>query len=373
MAGRLNKPIYLSLICFLVGLCLNIHPAYAESEVITLQHRMPEELLPILTPFMNKEGVIKSFQNQLIIETNADNLANIKKIIQDLDKPAKKLLLSVSQSKEAPREKFSVEASGKVIFGQDSFTLNSEISTSNRTSREENQSLNQIQVLSGNSAMIMSGKTVALIAQRGGLRDSGSASLNKNQNEQSQNFSIPTDNANTTIQNTQTNTTPKDNLLTINPLVPPPPTTPPTTPPTSVVTINPVTGGNVTISNSNKDKVTSADSQYNMGGYQEQYLYDNLESGAIITPTLLGNQVRLDIILKTEVPVSSQDNNLQTNTVTKAIQKTNTVVQVPLGEWVYIGGNQEDDTQHATTTSHRTQNRDESKMSIWVRVDKIGE
>lgn len=348
------------------GLLLWLPAVHADTEVLTLQHRMPQELIPILTPFLDKEGVIKSFNNQLVIQTSTENLVSLKKLVQDLDKPVQKLMLSVSQSKEAPSEQFSVDAKGKVIFGQDNFTLSSQISTSRSTSREEDQSLNHIQVVSGSPAMITSGKTVALLTNRGAIQDKGSASLNQLQQDQSQKYTLPTDNAGTTIQNTGTTST-NQNHLTI--------TNNPTDPnlPTSDVIMQPVVGGNVSIENSNKNKATSANSQYNLGGFQEQYQYDNLESGMIVTPTLMGNQVRLDIIMKNEVPVNKQGNNIQNNTVTKAMQKTETVLEVPLGEWIYVGGNQVDDTHHSIGTTHRTRNRDESKMSIWVRVDKIGE
>lgn len=348
------------------SLLLWLPTVYAETEIFTLQHRMPQELLPILTPFLDKEGVMKSFNNQLIIQTSAENLASLKKLVQDLDKPAKKLMLSVSQSKEAPSEQFSVDAKGKVIFGQDNFTLSSQISTSRGTSREENQSLNHIQVISGTPAMITSGKTVALLMNRGAIQDKGTANFNKVQQEQSQKYSLPTDNVGTTIQNRNTPSTNQNSLtITNNPADP--------NLPTSDVVLQPVIGGNVSVENANKNSSSNANSEYNLGGFQEQYQYDNLESGVIVTPTLMGNQVRLDIMMQNEVPVNNQNTNLQTNAVTKAMQKTQTVLEVPLGEWVYVGGNQADDTHHSTGTLHRTRNRDESKMSIWVRVDKIGE
>lgn len=348
------------------SLLLWLPTVYADTEVLTLQHRMPQELVPILTPFLDKEGVIKSFNNQLIIETSAENLASLKKLVQDLDKPAQKLMLSVSQSKEAPSEQFSVDAKGKVVFGEDNFTLSSQISTTRSTSREANQSLNHIQVISGTPAMITSGKTVALVANRGAFQDKGSYSRNESKQENTQNYSLPTDNANTIIKNVDGSST-NENRLTI--------TNTPTDPnlPSSDVVMSPVAGGNATLSNSDKSKTSSAQAAYNAGGYQEQYLYDQLQSGAIITPTLMGNSVHLDILLQNEVPVNQPDSNIQTNTVTKAMQKTKTVMEVPLGEWVYVGGNQPDQTLNSIGTSHRTRNRDESKMSIWVRVDKIGD
>lgn len=339
---------------------------YADSAVLTLQHRVPEELVPILSPFLSQDGVIKPFENQLIIQTDAENLATLKKLVQDLDKPVQKLMLSVSQSKEAPSEQFSVDAKGKVIFGEDNFTLSGQVSTTNRTSREENQSLNHIQVVSGMAAMITSGKTIALLNQRGAIQDKGSASLNQIQQNQSQKYTVPTDNAGTTIQNTGTSST-NQNRLTI--------TNDPADPnlPSSDVIMQPVAGGNVSIENSNKNKVTSGNAQYNLGGFQEQYQYDNLESGVIVTPTLIGNQVRLDILMQNEVAANTQDHNIQHNSVAKAMQKTKTVMEVPLGEWVYVGGNQADGSARNNSTSTRTQSRDASKMSIWLRVDKIGE
>ena len=355
---------------FLLSFCFSgyFSIAQADTDIIHLKNRTPEELLPILSPFVEKGGIIHSFQNQIILQASAENLAQIKKMLLELDKPAEKLLLSVSQAKNAPREQFSVDIHGNVLFGQEAFSLNGQISSTNQSTRQENQNFNHIQVLSGHTATILSGKTVALINNRGALQNQGTANLTQTQNNQSQNYTIPSDNpatiANTSIPSLNTN------LITI--ALPPVAGAAPL--PSSDVTLQPLVGGNVTLGNSTSHNSTTAGSQYHTGAYQEQYLYNNLQSGAVITPTLLGNnQVKLDIVLQNEVPVENQDNNLNTNTVTKAMQKTHTVLQVPLGEWIYIGGNQIDQTQQSLSTSLRTENREASNMSLWLRVDKIGD
>ena len=366
---KINRCFYLGYF-FLLSFCFSgyFSIAQADTDIIHLKNRTPEELLPILSPFVEKGGIIHSFQNQIILQASAENLAQIKKMLLELDKPAEKLLLSVSQAKNAPREQFSVDIHGNVLFGQEAFSLNGQISSTNQSTRQENQNFNHIQVLSGHTATILSGKTVALINNRGALQNQGTANLTQTQNNQSQNYTIPSDNpatiANTSIPSLNTN------LITI--ALPPVAGAAPL--PSSDVTLQPLVGGNVTLGNSTSHNSTTAGSQYHTGAYQEQYLYNNLQSGAVITPTLLGNnQVKLDIVLQNEVPVENQDNNLNTNTVTKAMQKTHTVLQVPLGEWIYIGGNQIDQTQQSLSTSLRTENREASNMSLWLRVDKIGD
>ena len=66
-------------------------------DVIPLKHRTTAELLPVLQPFIAKDGVIKADHDRLIVRTGAANLAELRKLIAELDRPLRRLLIEVKQ------------------------------------------------------------------------------------------------------------------------------------------------------------------------------------------------------------------------------------------------------------------------------------
>ncbi len=66
-------------------------------EVIPLQHRSAVEMLPLLQPFIAKNGIIKAAADKLIIRTSPGNLTELRTLIAQLDRPVRRLLITVKQ------------------------------------------------------------------------------------------------------------------------------------------------------------------------------------------------------------------------------------------------------------------------------------
>ncbi len=129
-------------------------------EVISLEHRMAEELLPTLEPFMDKQGVLSAKGNQLIIRTSPQNLEQIKKLVSELDTPLRRLLIEVKQPLSSSRESEQTGASGQYRLPEDSGEVILERrSTSSRDTAITDQ---QIQVLEGQTAFIKTGQLVPM-------------------------------------------------------------------------------------------------------------------------------------------------------------------------------------------------------------------
>ena len=87
-------------ICCLVVL-LSTLPAHAENmtlEIIPLQHRMTGDIVDILKPLVVPGGTVTGMNNQLIIKTTPENLAELRSVIQTLDRSPRQLLISVKQN-----------------------------------------------------------------------------------------------------------------------------------------------------------------------------------------------------------------------------------------------------------------------------------
>ena len=70
--------------------------AWAELEVITLQHRSAEEILPIVRPLLDRDGVASGMNNQLILRTSPHNIAEIRKLLDKIDTPLRRLQILTS-------------------------------------------------------------------------------------------------------------------------------------------------------------------------------------------------------------------------------------------------------------------------------------
>src|SRR5687768_17297058 len=64
-------------------------------EIIALRHRTPEQVLPALRPLLEPGATLSAHSNQLIIRTSPANLAEIRRALEAIDRPARRLQISV--------------------------------------------------------------------------------------------------------------------------------------------------------------------------------------------------------------------------------------------------------------------------------------
>ncbi|TAJ95999.1 MAG: hypothetical protein EPO31_00855 [Gammaproteobacteria bacterium] len=84
----------------LLIVCLGAMAATAAGmrvEVIPLNHRTVEELVPIIRPLLTEGGSVTGMNDQLIVKTDDANLEDIKRILETLDRPLRRLMITVSQ------------------------------------------------------------------------------------------------------------------------------------------------------------------------------------------------------------------------------------------------------------------------------------
>ncbi len=72
--------------------------ALAETQVISLQNRTGEALLPVAQSFIGTEGKVTQYGNQLIVEAPAQKIQGLEQLLAKLDTPAKRLLITVDTS-----------------------------------------------------------------------------------------------------------------------------------------------------------------------------------------------------------------------------------------------------------------------------------
>ena len=169
--------ITLLLLCGAVG---TTHAA-GSLEVIPLQHRSAEELIPILRPFLNEQGALSGSGYQLIVRTTPENLAQLRDILKRVDTAPRRLVITVKQSADGSDSDTDVQLSGRarigsgvsvtaadrgrgggrIEYGDNNTRLRTRVlSTSSRNADADTQ---QIQVLEGHEALIQIGQSVPML------------------------------------------------------------------------------------------------------------------------------------------------------------------------------------------------------------------
>lgn len=87
-------------------------PALAATQVLTLQHRLAEDVLPVARSVLGSEGRVTAYGSQLIVNAPEALIAELRQLLDQLDVPARRLLISVDT-----QERGSSSASGYRVDG----------------------------------------------------------------------------------------------------------------------------------------------------------------------------------------------------------------------------------------------------------------
>jgi type II secretory pathway component GspD/PulD (secretin) len=151
-------------------------------EVIDLKYRNAQEVLPILQPFVSKDGSISALNNQLIVRTSPQNLAELRKILDGIDKRPRRLVITVSQDVDLSAKKSGASVSGTIGNDNASVTLprkpggggqgasvsggGAEARVYNSQSAGAERGGQTVQVLEGNTAFIRVGQSVPITSRQ---------------------------------------------------------------------------------------------------------------------------------------------------------------------------------------------------------------
>ena len=117
-----------SLLGIIFGLFLqgNIYAQNFDLDIINLQHRSAEEVVPLLQPFLIPEAVATARGYKLIIKSTPENLTEIRKLIKELDTQLHQLTISVSIGHYEVQQENATEAELKTKINDDDTTLQAE-------------------------------------------------------------------------------------------------------------------------------------------------------------------------------------------------------------------------------------------------------
>ncbi len=172
----------LPLACLAVLFALLCPAAAAQMrvEVIPLQHRMAADIIPALQPLLAPGGSVSGMNNQLILKTTPENLAEIRVVLNNLDQRLRQLQISVRQDADRHGDFTRQSVSGRAETGDvtlkqgrhtgpDGLTVgigdrddNVRYQRSDGSADQSDRGSYQVRTLEGQPAFIQTGKSVPL-------------------------------------------------------------------------------------------------------------------------------------------------------------------------------------------------------------------
>jgi type II secretory pathway component GspD/PulD (secretin) len=135
--------------------------AVAQMEVIALQSRTVDEVLPVLLPLVAPGGTLTGMNNQLFLRTTPANRAEIKRVLASIDRPARRLVIHVALDRQQTVDDRGAAVSGQVTIGSRGGAQGRGEVWDTRSVRGEN-SAQRVQVVDGGQAFIQIGRSLPL-------------------------------------------------------------------------------------------------------------------------------------------------------------------------------------------------------------------
>jgi hypothetical protein len=144
-----------------------------ELHTITLQHRFADDLLPIVEPMVGPQGTASGMNNLLIIRTTPDRMAEIERVVAQLDVVRRNIRIEVSHASDLQSADRRLSASGRGRVGDTEVVIGdsagrrpgTRVEIGQGSSRIQRQGSQFITVMDGADAFIEVGQSVPYTQQ----------------------------------------------------------------------------------------------------------------------------------------------------------------------------------------------------------------
>ena len=159
----------ITLLAVALSICL---PLQAATEVIQLNNRMGEEVLPVAESVLGGQGRVTAYGNQLIVNAPDALIRELRQVVDQLDVAPKRLLISVDTQDSASSTTGGYRVDGSVRAGDVEFETGrgeiggrDQVRIIRRSTNSRDGGIQQIQASEGYPALIQVGQSVPLTTQ----------------------------------------------------------------------------------------------------------------------------------------------------------------------------------------------------------------
>lgn len=149
-----------------------------ELEVLQLQYRSVNEVLPVLQPLLEPGGTLTGMNDQLILRTSAKNRSQIKAVLARIDLAPRQLVIYVRQNMNQQQQNHGISVNGQISAGGvlvavppnqrptarlSDGNVNLDVQNSQRNSQEAADQM--VRVIDGGAAYISAGVSIPMPMQ----------------------------------------------------------------------------------------------------------------------------------------------------------------------------------------------------------------
>jgi hypothetical protein len=152
--------------------------AQAASEVINLNHRTAEEVLPMAQSVLGQQGRAAAWGNQLVVSGSPAAIAELRELLAQLDTRPRSLLISVDTTGQAARQDRGFRVDGSLSAGDAELVINEgeingkdQLRIIRNNSNSRSAGVQQVRATEGHAAMIQAGQSVPV--QSSGIDSNG--------------------------------------------------------------------------------------------------------------------------------------------------------------------------------------------------------
>ncbi len=144
-------------------------PLHAATEVIQLNHRMAEDVLPVAASVVGEQGRVTAYGNQLIVNAPGPVISELRQVLEQLDTEPKRLLISVDTQDSASGSSSGYRVDGSLRAGDVELETGrgetggrDQVRIIRRSTSSRDGGIQQIQANEGYPALIQVGQSVPL-------------------------------------------------------------------------------------------------------------------------------------------------------------------------------------------------------------------
>lgn len=152
------------------ALCLSVSlPVMAATEVMPLNYRTADDVLPVVQSVLGSEGRASNYGNQLIVNAPPAKLQEVRDLLRQIDKQPRRLLISVdtTDSNHMNDQGYSVNGSAsagnvEIESGRGEVNGRDQVRIIHRSTQSRGGGTQQVQTTEGYPALIQVGQSVPL-------------------------------------------------------------------------------------------------------------------------------------------------------------------------------------------------------------------
>jgi hypothetical protein len=145
---------------FVVLVLASSSVATNELTIIDLQQRLAQEMVPLIQPFLKPGDSLVGRDYSLFIRTDPDTLAQVRRMLASLDRPAVSLMISVRHGHQRQGYDRRLGTRGAVVVRDGDVDDTVAIHGRDRAGRYDGSEVQRVRALSGEPAFIQTGISV---------------------------------------------------------------------------------------------------------------------------------------------------------------------------------------------------------------------